>query len=75
MSSQDVDLVMSVKVEEVSGLQEEEVPVPITCQAIKVESEVSCMSVCLLLSRFEKYTELPVVFLISICVSVCPSIC
>jgi hypothetical protein len=70
VSFQDADLVMSVKVEEVSDMQEEDVPVPTTWRAVKAESEVSCISVCLLLSRFEKYTELPVVFLICIYVSI-----
>jgi hypothetical protein len=45
VSSQDVDLVMSVKVEEVSDMQEEDVPVPTTWRAIKAESEVSYVSV------------------------------
>jgi hypothetical protein len=72
VSSQDADLDMSMKVEEVSGLQEEDVPVPTIWQAVKAEHEVSCMSLCPLANRFDKYTELPIVFLISICVSVCP---
>jgi hypothetical protein len=70
VSSQDADQVMCMKVEEVSCLQEEEVPVLRTWQAIKAEHEVSYMSVCPLLSRFYKCTELPVVFLLSLCHSV-----
>jgi hypothetical protein len=67
VSSQDADLVMSMKVEEVSGLQEEDVPMPTIWQAVKAEHEVSCMSLCPLANRFDKYTEFPAVFLISIC--------
>jgi hypothetical protein len=44
LSSQDTNQSMSVKVEEFSNVQEEEeVPVPITWQAIKAECEVSCL--------------------------------
>jgi hypothetical protein len=66
VSSQDADQVMSMKVEEVSDMQEEDVPVPLSWQAIIAECEVSFMSVYPLLSRFDKYTELPLVFLISL---------
>jgi hypothetical protein len=41
LSSRDAKQLMSVKVEEVSNEQEEEVPVPITWQTMKVEHEVS----------------------------------
>jgi hypothetical protein len=41
VSSQDADQVMRMKVEEVSDMQEEDVPVPLTWQAIKAECEVS----------------------------------
>jgi hypothetical protein len=75
VSSQDADLVMSMKVEEVSGLQEEDVPMPTIWQAVKAEHEVSCMSLCPLANRFDRCAELPAVFLISMCVSVCPLVC
>jgi hypothetical protein len=44
VSSQNADQVMHIKVEEVSGLQEEEVPVLRTWQAIKAEHEVRFLS-------------------------------
>jgi hypothetical protein len=43
LSPQDACQLMNVKVEEVSNVQEEEFPVPITWQTIKAEHEVSCM--------------------------------
>jgi hypothetical protein len=55
VSSHDVDHFLSIKVEDALDIKEEKVPVPLTCQAIKAECEVSCMSVCPLLSRFHKY--------------------
>jgi hypothetical protein len=63
-----------VKVEEVSNVQEEEVPVPITWPTIKTEHEVSCVSVRPLVSRCNTYTELSVAFPISICLLIYPSI-
>jgi hypothetical protein len=44
VSSQDANQVMSVKVEEVSDMQEEAVHVPIPWHAIKSECEVSRIS-------------------------------
>jgi hypothetical protein len=69
-SSHDADqAISSIKVEEVSGVQrEEEDPVPVSCEAIKAELEVRCVSVCPLLGRFHTQSELPVVSLA--CVSV-----
>jgi hypothetical protein len=67
-TSHDADQAMNIKAEEDSDSQEEEDFVPITFQKIKAEPEVSCMfSVCPLLGRYHKYAEMPVVFLISIC--------
>jgi hypothetical protein len=43
VSSQDANQVMIMKMEEVSGMQEEAVLVPIPWHAIKSECEVSCM--------------------------------
>jgi hypothetical protein len=45
-SSHDANQVMNIKVEQVSGVEEEEDP--LTFPRIKTEHEVSCMSVCLL---------------------------
>jgi hypothetical protein len=44
MSSRDANQVMIMKVEEVSDMQEEAVPVPIPWHAIKAECEVSRVS-------------------------------
>jgi hypothetical protein len=63
------DQAMNIKVE-VTGAEEEEDPLPITHQEIKAKIEVSCMSVCQLLGRYHKFAEMPVVFLIFICLSV-----
>jgi hypothetical protein len=72
ISSPDAAHIVNIKVEEVSDVEEEELPVPVTCQAIKAEcEEVSCVSICPLLSRFHRYSELPVVLLVSICICVC----
>jgi DhnA family fructose-bisphosphate aldolase class Ia len=68
-SSQDANQVMIMKVEEVSGMQEKAVPVPIPWHAVNAECEVSCMSQ--LLSRFYKCMELAVNFLFSVFLSVC----
>jgi hypothetical protein len=54
------------KVEEASYAEEEEDPVPMIFPKIKGEAEVSCMSVCPLLGRQNRYAEIPVVLLISI---------
>jgi hypothetical protein len=66
-SSHDADqAISSIKVEDVQ--EEKEDPVPVSCEAIKAELEVSCVSVCPLLGRFYTQSELPVVSLA--CVSV-----
>jgi hypothetical protein len=52
---------ISIKVEGVSDMQEEAVPVPISWQGMENELEVSCVS--------NKCAELPAVFLISLCLS------
>jgi hypothetical protein len=44
-TSRDASQAISIKVEEVSGAEEEEGPVPITFLKIKLEPEVRCMSV------------------------------
>jgi hypothetical protein len=72
ISSHDSNHVINIKVEEISGIEEEKVPVPVTCQAIKAEHEVSFISICPLLSRFHRYPESPIVFIISTCLSLCP---
>jgi hypothetical protein len=43
VSSHDADHFVSVKVEDILDIKEEEVPVPVPCEAIKDECEVSCM--------------------------------
>jgi hypothetical protein len=70
-SSHDADqAISSIKFEEVSGVQgEEEDPVPVSCEALKAELEVSCVSVCPLLGRFDTRAELPLVSLVSISLS------
>lgn len=75
LSSQDAAQLMNVKVEEVSHVQEEKFPVPIAWQEMKTEHEVSFVSVWPLLSRWNRYLEVPVVFLISLCMPICPSVC
>jgi hypothetical protein len=42
--SDDADQAMNIKAEEVSDIDEEEDPVPVTFPKIKAEPEVSCMS-------------------------------
>jgi hypothetical protein len=74
VSPHDADHFVSIKVEDFTDIKEEEdeeVPMPVTCQAIKAECEVSCMSVRLPLSRFHIYSDLPVAVLISTSVAVC----
>jgi hypothetical protein len=66
----DGNQVIDIKIEEVTGIQEEEDPVLRTFPGIKVEREVSRMSVCTLLGSFLRYLQLPFVFLISICLSI-----
>jgi hypothetical protein len=54
-SFQDVSEVMAIKVEEVTEVKEEqEDPLTITCPALDVEQEVSCVSVCTLLHTFPR---------------------
>jgi hypothetical protein len=43
-SSHDVNQAINIKVEEVSDVEVEEKPVPVTSVGIKAEHEVSCMS-------------------------------
>jgi hypothetical protein len=78
LTSHDGSQVSSVKAEWVSDIkeeeEEEEVPVPATFQAVNAECEVGCMAVCPLLSRLHECAELCIVFLISSCLSIHPSI-
>jgi hypothetical protein len=72
ISSHDADHIVNVKVEEVSDLEEEEVPMPIICQTVKVEhDEVSCICICTLLNRIHGYSELSVYSSSSLCICVC----
>jgi hypothetical protein len=66
-SSHDGDQIIDVKVE-VSDTQEEQDPLLIQLSEIKAENEVSCMCACPMLSRFEKYLELYIIFIISVCI-------
>jgi hypothetical protein len=71
ISSPDAAHIVNIKVE-VSDVEEEELTVPVTCQAVKAErEEVSCISICPLLSRFHRYSESPVVLLISVSMHLC----
>jgi hypothetical protein len=75
LTSHDGSQVSSVKAEWVFDIKEEEqeIPVPVTFQAINTECEEGCMAVCPLLSRLHKYPELCIVFLISSCLFIHPS--
>jgi hypothetical protein len=55
MSFHDGNQIADIKVEEASDTQEVEDPLLITLPEIKVEHEVSCMSVCLLLGTSHRY--------------------
>jgi hypothetical protein len=59
-----------MKSEEVSDADEKEDAVQMTFPKIKVEPEVSCMSVFALLGRYHKYVEVQIISFISICLSV-----
>jgi hypothetical protein len=48
----DAKQAMNIKEEELSDIEVEEGPVPITFPEIKAKPEVSCMSACPLLSRY-----------------------
>jgi hypothetical protein len=50
-SSHDGDQAVNIKVEEFSDVDNGEDPLPMTIVGIKVEHEVSCMSLCPLLGR------------------------
>jgi hypothetical protein len=62
-TSHDATQAMNIKSEEVSDADEEEDPLQITLPEMKAEPEVSCMSVCPLLGRYQKYAGVPIVFL------------
>jgi hypothetical protein len=61
--------VIDIKVE-VTEKEEEEDPLLITFPVIEAQHGVSCMSVCTLQGTFLRYLELPIVFLMSICLSI-----
>jgi hypothetical protein len=63
--SQDI----SIKVEEVSDIKKDDVPVLITFPVRKVEDEVSCVCQCTLLGICLRYTGCDFVFLIPVCSS------
>jgi hypothetical protein len=63
--SHDANQVVNIKAEKLSGAQEEVDPAQIAVQEIKIEPEVSCKFL------YNKYAEKPIVFLISIWLSVC----
>jgi hypothetical protein len=58
---------ITIKVEKVTDIQEEEGPV-LTFPVIKAEDEVSHMCVCRLIT-FDRYTEFPVLCVLPICLS------
>jgi hypothetical protein len=59
----------NIKAEEVSDAQEEVDPGRKTIEEIKAEHEVSCMFLYVQFSRYQKYAEMPIFFLISICLA------
>jgi hypothetical protein len=65
-TSRNGNQIIDVKVE-VSDTQEEQDPLLISLPEIKAEYEVSCMCACPMLSTFKKYSELYIVFIISVC--------
>jgi hypothetical protein len=67
---QDANQALNIKAEGVSDAEEDTDPVPKTIPEIKVEPEVSCMSVYVhcSLGRYHKCAEISI---ISICMSVC----
>jgi hypothetical protein len=54
----------NIKDEELIDIEGETSPMPIKFPVVKDEPEVSCVCLCALLSTFQKYTVLCVVFLI-----------
>jgi hypothetical protein len=68
-SSHDASQAINIKLEGVSDIQEEGVPMPIAFQEVKDEWKVSHVSVCSFLGRFHTHPELPVFSLISIYLS------
>jgi hypothetical protein len=64
-SSHDGHQAVSIKIEEFSDVEDED-PVPMTFVEIKVEHEVSCMSLCPLLAISHSHPELPVLIFISV---------
>jgi hypothetical protein len=65
-SSHDGVQAVNIKVEEASDVEDEEDPVPMKFMEVKLEDEVSCMSVCALLGLSDLCPELPVLFHICI---------
>jgi hypothetical protein len=61
----DEDDVISIKVEDVSDIEEHKDPVPLNVSGIKTEHEVSCNSV--MVRQISHYPEFTVVFLIFVC--------
>jgi hypothetical protein len=74
-SSDDGNQVYGLKIEEDTDIKEEDDSEQINCPVTGTESEVSLGSACPALQTFYKYSEVCTVFLISICVAVCPSLC
>jgi hypothetical protein len=66
-SSHDGDQAVNIKVEEFSEMEDWEDPVPMTVVEVKIEPEVSCMSVCPLLGISHSHPEFPVLFLLCFC--------
>jgi hypothetical protein len=64
--SEDGDHSVNIKVEEFSDVEDRKDPVPVTVVGIKVEHEVSCMSLCPLLGISLSYPELRTVRHISV---------
>jgi Fe-S-cluster-containing hydrogenase component 2 len=52
-TSHDENQVSSMKAERILDIKEEDVPVPVTIEAVDAEYEVSCMSVCPRFSSFQ----------------------
>jgi hypothetical protein len=58
---------VNIKVEEFSDIEDRKAPVQMTVVGIKVEHEVSCMSLSPFLGISQSHPELPVLSLICIC--------
>jgi hypothetical protein len=72
-SSDDGNQIIDIKVEEDTDIKEEDDSEQTKSPVTGTESEVSRMSACPALWTFHKYSEVCTVFLIFICVAVCPS--